>query len=132
MAKPVGSVNFSDAETETLRELATVGITMAEASRRLQRSSDTVRRHASKLGLTWHRPSRAVAAPAERAPNPFAWTDADDRWLLALAAAGWTQGLAANEMDRPHTTVIRHSKKLRIRWPPRNRSRKGAPVERPT
>lgn len=74
----------------------------------------------------------ACGRPARRAwVNPNAWTEADDRWLIALAAAGWTQGPAANEMGRPHNTVIRHSKALGIRWPRGNRSRKGVPVERP-
>jgi hypothetical protein len=61
----------------------------------------------------------------------FAWTEADDRWLLALAAAGWTQGMAANEMDRPIGTVWRHSKVLGLRWPSSHRSRKGASVAHP-
>jgi len=38
MAKPVGSVNFSAAERERLRELASAGISMVEAARRLRRS----------------------------------------------------------------------------------------------
>ena len=131
MAKPVGSVNFSAAERERLRELATLGISRVEAARILGRSHSTVVRHVQQMGLEWTPPARP--AHAERQPwvNPYAWTEADDRWLIALSEAGWTQGLAANEMDRPHNTVIRHSKVLGIRWPPANRSRKGAPVERP-
>lgn len=88
-------------------------------------------RQAHKLGLEWTGPPRSPKAPVEPKPNLHAWTEADDRWLQALADAGWTQGMAANEMDRPTGTVIRHAKALGIRWPPGNKSRKGAPVERP-
>ncbi|HCG02021.1 MAG TPA: hypothetical protein DEV93_15940 [Chloroflexi bacterium] len=131
MPKPFGTVNFSAAERERLRDLAAAGISRVEAARRLKRSPSAVIRRVRELGLAWTPPTR-LARP-ERQPyiNPYAWTEADDRWLLALAAAGWTQGLAANEMDRPAQTVWRHSKTLGIRWPPGNKSRKGAPIERP-
>jgi transcriptional regulator with GAF, ATPase, and Fis domain len=132
MAKPVGSVNFSAAEREQLLGLAKAGISRVEAARILGRSHSTVVRNVQKLGLDWRRPAAVpTASPAEREPSPYAWTEADDRWLLALAEAGWTQGLAANEMDRPTGTVIRHSKRLGIRWPQGNKSRKGGPVKRP-
>jgi hypothetical protein len=123
---------WTEAEAEALRAMASLGITMVEAARRLHRDHSTVLRHASQLGRTWARRPSAATSRSERAVNPYAWTQADDRWLLALADAEWTQGMAANEMDRPHQTVWRHSKMLGIRWPPGNRSRKGVPVEHPS
>jgi len=131
MAKPVGSVNFSAAEREQLLGLAKAGISRVEAARILGRSHSTVVRRVQDLGLEWTPPPRP-RREREPAPRPYAWTEGDDRWLLALAEAGWSQGFAANEMDRPHQTVWRHSKKLGIRWPSGHRSRKGGRVERPT
>lgn len=132
VGKPVGSVNFSADETQKLRDLASVGISMVEAARRLNRSPSTVVRHAHLLGLDWRRPPTAPKVPSpKREPSTYAWTEADDRWLQALADAGWTQGMAANEMDRPTGTVIRHAKALGIRWPQGNKSRNGAPIQRP-
>lgn len=132
MPKPVGSVNFSAEEKRQLRELATAGISMVEGGRRLHRDPSTVVRHSHLLGLNWRRPPAVTKAqPTRREPSPNAWTEPDDRWLLALAAAGWTVGLAANEMDRAYNTVLRHSKKPGIRWLQVNKSRRGAPAERP-
>jgi hypothetical protein len=128
MPKPVGSVNFSADEVKRLHELADAGISMVEAARRLRRHPTTVSRRVRDVGLEWTGPPRRPPKPPW--VNPHAWTEADDRWLLALAEAGWTQGLAANEMDRPINTLLRHSKLLGVRWPQGSKSRKGAPVER--
>jgi transcriptional regulator with GAF, ATPase, and Fis domain len=131
MPKPVGSVNFSAAERERLRELASAGMSRVDAARLLGRSHSMVVRRVHEMGLEWTPPPRRPRLEKEPWVNPHTWTDADDRWLIALAEAGWTQGMAANEMDRPGQTVWRHSKMLGIRWPSGNRSRKGAPVKRP-
>lgn len=131
MPKPVGSVNFSAAERQKLCELATAGISRVEAARILGRSHSAIVRRVQHMGLEWTPPPARQRVQTPPWVNPNAWTDADDRWLIALAEAGWSQGLAANEMDRPTGTVIRHSKKLGIRWPQGNKSRKGARVQRP-
>lgn len=131
MPKPAGTVNLTMAEREQLRGLSTAGITRVEAARRLGRSPSMVIRRVKEMDLEWTPPPRRSRLEKEPWANPHAWTDADDRWPLALAEAGWTQGMAANEMDRPHNTVIRHSKQLGIQWPRRGKSRKGSPVERP-
>lgn len=103
---------------------------MVGAAHRLRRSHSTIVRRAQQLHLEWVGPPRRQILPIAKTPSPHAWTLADDQWLLDLAAAGWSQGLAANEMDRPTKTVVRHAKMLGVRWPPGNRSRKGAAVER--
>jgi IS30 family transposase len=61
MAKPFGSVNFSAAEREKLRKLATLGISRVEAARILQRSHSAIVRQVQKLGVEWAPPPRAVA-----------------------------------------------------------------------
>jgi transposase len=131
VAKPFGSVNFSSAELEQLQLFAGAGISRVEAARRLGRSPSTVIRRVSQMGLEWTPPPRHQGAEKLPWVNPNAWTEADDRWLIALAEAGWTQGMAANEMDRPHRTIWRHSKMLGIRWPKGSKSRKGDPIKRP-
>lgn len=132
MPKPVGTVNFSAVEVRALRELAAAGITRVEAARRLGRSHSTVVRQVQQMRLEWIAPPRTT--PRRRmppSPSAYAWTVADDEWLLALHAAGWTQGMASNEMNRPHGTVWRKSKKLGIEWPRSGKSIKGAPVKPP-
>lgn len=52
MAKPVGTVNFSEAEAHKLLELSSVGISMVEASRRLNRSHSMVIRRGAE-GPGW-------------------------------------------------------------------------------
>lgn len=131
MGKPVGSVNFSGAEAAKLREMATAGISRVDAARILGRSHSMVVKRVQQMGLEWTPPPRAPRVEKPPWSNPHAWTEADDRWLLALFEAGWSQGMAANEMDRPHNGVIRHSKALGIQWPRAGKSRKGSPVERP-
>lgn len=131
MAKPFGSVNFSAAERQKLCELATFGISRVEAASILDRSHSCVVRRVQELGLEWTPPPPRPRLEKVPWVNPHAWTEADDRWLTALAASGWSQGMAANEMDRPHRTVWRHSTRLRIQWPRGGKSRKGPPVRRP-
>jgi transposase len=117
MAKPVGSVNFSAAERKRLRELATVGITMVEAARRLQRSHSTVVRRARKLGLEWRRPAAVPKAP--KPPKRSAgrrWTEAEDARLRLLVTAGASIDRAAKDLDRQASLVWRRADRLGLRW----------------
>jgi len=52
-----------DVWTEALRAMASLGISMLEAARRLHRHHSTVLRHAKKLGLEWCRPASALKTP---------------------------------------------------------------------
>ena len=65
MAKPFGTVNFTAAEVQKLRELATAGISMVEAARRLRRSPSTVvrrvRENGPGFGADLHAPQRPLS-----------------------------------------------------------------------
>jgi hypothetical protein len=117
MAKPFGSVNFSAAETQQLRELSRSGISMAEAGRRLRRSHSTVIRHARKLGLEWRRPLAAPKAPKPpTGPAGRRWTDAEDERLGQLVAEGASIDRAAKDLDRQGSLVWRKAEGLGLRW----------------
>ena len=113
MAKPVGSVNFSSAETEQLRQLATVGISMVEAARRLHRHHSTVIRHAKKLGLEWRRPQPAPKTPRPpKGPGGRRWTEAEDARLRQLVAEGASIDRAAKDLDRQVSLVWHKANRL--------------------
>jgi transposase-like protein len=117
LAKPFGTVNFSADETEALRELATAGISMVEAARRLHRHHSTVLRNARKLGLEWRRP-QPIPRPA-KAPKGSGgrrWTDAEDARLRQLVTAGASIDRAAKDLDRQASIVWRRADRLGLRW----------------
>jgi Helix-turn-helix domain len=117
MAKPVGSVNFSAAERERLRELATAGISMVEAARRLRRSPSTVVRRVRGLGLEWRRPQPAPKTPKPpRGPVGRRWTEAEDERLRQLATKGASIDRAAKDLDRQASLVWRRADRLGLRW----------------
>jgi hypothetical protein len=117
LAKPFGTVNFSADETEALRELATAGISMAEAGRRLHRHHATVIRRARRLGLEWRRPPVAPNVP--KPPKGSAgrrWTEAEDASLRLLVTAGASIDRAAKDLDRQASLVWRRADRLGLRW----------------
>jgi Helix-turn-helix domain len=117
MAKPVGSVNFSAAERERLRELASAGISMVEAARRLRRSPSTVVRRVREMGLDWRRPPAAPKAPKPpKGPAGRRWTDAEDARLTQLVAEGASIDRAAKDLDRQGSLVWRKAEGLGLRW----------------
>jgi hypothetical protein len=106
MSKPVGTVNFSANEIEKLQLLATAGISMVEAARRLQRSPSTVVRRVREMGLDWRRPPAAPKAPKPpKGPVGRRWTDAEDARLTQLVAAGASIDRAAKELNRQASIV---------------------------
>jgi predicted nuclease of predicted toxin-antitoxin system len=124
MARPVGSVNFSSDEVRKLRELATAGISMVEAARRLHRHPSTVLRQARKLGLLWRRPAAAQKTPKPpTGPPGRRWTEADDARLRQLVTAGASIDRAAKDLDRQVSLVWRRADTLGLRW---SRSRRPA------
>ena len=117
MATPAGTANFSVDETRKLRELATAGISMAEAGRRLHRSHSTVIRHARKLGLEWRRPPTAPKrAKAPKAAAGRRWTEAEDARLRQLVATGASIDQAAKDLDRQVSLVWRRADRMGLTW----------------
>ncbi len=117
MAKPVGTLNFSAAEVQRLRKLATAGISMVEAARRLQRSHSTIVRQVSKLTLDWRRPALAPKAPRPpKGPAGRRWTEADDARFTRLVTAGASIDGAARDLDRQASLVWVKAERLGLRW----------------
>jgi hypothetical protein len=117
MAKPFGTVNFTAAEVQKLRELATAGISMVEAARQLQRSHSTVIRRVRELGLAWRRPQPAPKSPKPpKGPAGRRWTDAEDARLTQLVAEGASIDRAAKDLDRQGSLVWRKAEGLGLRW----------------
>jgi hypothetical protein len=116
LAKQVGTVTFSADETEKLRELATAGVSMAEAGRRLRRHHATVIRHARKLGLEWRRPAAPKAPKPPKGSAGRRWTEAEDARLRLLVTAGASIDRAAKDLDRQASLVWRRADRLGLRW----------------
>jgi transposase len=117
MAKPVGSGNFSADETKRLRQLATAGISMVEAARRLHRHHSTVIRHTRKLGLEWRWPPAAPKTPKPpKGPAGRRWTEAEDARLRELVTAGASIDRAAKDLDRQASLVWHKADRLGLRW----------------
>lgn len=109
---------WTEAEARALRTLSRIGITRSEAALRLGRHPSTISVHARLAGLTWKpppkRPPRPRPAPKGLIPRP--WTDREDLLLAKFAAAGVPIGQAANRMDRAYNTVLKHAKRLELRF----------------
>lgn len=117
LAKQVGTINVSADEKVQLRTLATAGISMAEAARRLHRHHSTVIRHARKLGLQWRRPPVIPQAPKPpKGPAGRRWTPDEDQRLRSLVAAGATIDRAAKDLDRQASLVWTRAHRLGLRW----------------
>lgn len=134
MAKPVGSKNFTSAEGQRLTHLAAQGLTRVEAAQALGRSYWVVMRHGKRLGLAFAPPlvkprvSKPVGNP-ELAEVRAQRRLVEDRIIEELAINGWSEGLAAVELDLDFSQLGRHSKRLGVAWTRYpNRSVRGAPV----
>jgi hypothetical protein len=134
VAKPIGSKNFGPEEGQRLAELASHGLSKAEAGKALGRSYWTVRRHSAKLGIAFAkrepkpRISKAVARP-DLAEARARRRRLEDGLIHELAGNGWSQGMAALELDLDPSVLWRHSRRLGVTWTryPK-RSMRGAPV----
>ena len=115
----MGSKNFSTEEAERLKELAARGLSKTEVAGAMGRSYWAVMRHSKRLGI--------VFAPRELAPSKkFARPDLaetrarrrrlEDRLIQQFARRGWSQGLAAVELDLDFSALSRHSKRLGVTW----------------
>jgi phosphoglycolate phosphatase-like HAD superfamily hydrolase len=108
---------WTKAEAKALRKLSTIGITKSEAAHRLGRHYSTVSVHARMAGLSWKPPERPPQPkPAPKGPRPRPWTEKDDRLLAQLATEGVPIGQATNRMDRAYNTVLKHAKRLDLRF----------------
>lgn len=117
MSKPIGTVNFSADEIEKLQLLATAGISMVEAARRLRRSPSTVVRRVREMGLEWRRPPAAARPPKPpKAPAGRRWAEAEDARLTELVTAGTSIDRAAKDLDRQISLVWRRADRLGLRW----------------
>jgi transposase len=134
MAKPLGSKNFTTEEGLRLANLAAQGLSKTAVSKALGRSIWTVKRHSLKLGIAFaqREPKPPVAKQAVRpdlAESRARRRQLEDRLIQELALNGWSQGLAAIELDLDLSSLSRHSKRLGITWTRgRNRSVRGTPV----
>lgn len=134
MAQPLGSKNFSPAEGQQLVALAARGLSKGEAAKALGRSSWTIKRHSGKLGITFAKRESKPHVSNELARQNLAEARArrrqlEDRLIGELARNGWSQGMAALELDLDLSALSRHSKRLSVIWSRYpNRSMRGAPV----
>ena len=111
-----------------LRELAMAGITKWAACEVMGRNPGTLRQHLRALNLTWQGPARPSPAPhsAPRVARRDPRLVVDQlRWL---ADHGWSQGMAALELDIADTRAWRLSREYGINWRLRNRSVRGSPL----
>lgn len=134
MAKPLGSKNFSYEEGERLAELAAQGLSKAEAAKALRRSYSVVMRHSVRLGIFFAPPevktrvSKVLARP-DLAEARARRRRLEDGAIQELARNGWSQGMAALELDLDFSALSRHSKRLGVTWTRYpNRSMRGSPV----
>jgi hypothetical protein len=110
--------SWTSAESAALRKLAALGISRVEAARRLGRHASTISVRARRAGLKWTPPpappKSKKAMPAGPSARP--WTDEDDRMLKQLAAGGVPIGVAANRIDRRYNTVLKHARRLGLKF----------------
>jgi lincosamide nucleotidyltransferase A/C/D/E len=134
MAKPTGSKNFSAEEGQRLADLAAEGLSKGEAARALGRSYWVVLRHGERLGLAFAPPpvrpriSKTVVNP-ELAKLRARRRQLEDLVIQELAGNGWSQGMAALELDLDFSQLTRHTKRLGVTWAryPKS-SQKGTPA----
>jgi hypothetical protein len=53
----------------------------------------------------------------------------EDELIKRFADAGWSRGMAANELDLDQSTLWKHSRRLGVKWLVRGESRKGERVQ---
>jgi transposase len=134
VAKVVGTRNFSHVEGLSLAALAAQGLNKAEAAWALGRSIRTVQRQSVKLRIPFaQRRAKPKALKPTRRPGYVEALaqrrELEDRVIQELALNGWSEGLAAIELDLDFSALSRHSKRLGITWTRYpNRSMPGAPV----
>jgi hypothetical protein len=104
-------------EAAALLKMATMGVTRTEAARRLGRHASTVLKHIMLARIEWKPPARKPR-PEKPLLGPTArpWSEKDDQLLTRLAAEGVPIGLAANRMDRAYNTVLKHAKRLGLKF----------------
>jgi hypothetical protein len=104
-------------EAAALRKMATAGISRTEAARRLGRHASTVSKHILLMELEWKPPPREPRAVKPLlGPAPRPWSEKDDLRLTQLAAEGVPIGLAANRIGRAYNTVLKHAKRLGLKF----------------
>ena len=115
----MGSKNFSTEEAERLKELATQGLSKTEVARAMGRSYWAVMRHSKRLGIAFAAretaPSKQVARP-DLAETRAQRRTLEDRLIQEFARRGWSQGIAAVELDLDFSALSRHSKRLGVSW----------------
>jgi hypothetical protein len=122
-----GAKAFSAEDERQLRELAVLGISWAEAAKRMGRSYYFVRKYKNRLKLEWTAPPPRPSTPGGRV-----WTALDEERMRYLADNGWSIGLAAVELDWSFNTIIRRSRATGLRWTRAgyHQSRKGPDLPR--
>jgi hypothetical protein len=115
----MGSKNFSTEEAERLKELAARGLSKTEVAGAMGRSYWAVMRHSKRLGIAFAAretaPSKQVARP-DLAETRAQRRTLEDRLIQEFARRGWSQGIAAVELDLDFSALSRHSKRLGVSW----------------
>lgn len=125
MARKVGAHSITEAERNRLVELAALGLTQTEVGRLMGRHPSTIWRHGRFLGLSFGKPQRQPVRRDEQAELRRQRRQLEDELIRRFAEAGWSEGMAANELDLDCSTLWRHSLRLGVKWSVRGRSRKG-------
>lgn len=125
MAKKAGVHSITEAERNRLVELAGLGLTQTEVGRLMGRHPSTISRHGRFHGLSFGKPQRQNASRDEQMELRRQRRQLEDELIRRLAEAGWSTGMAANELDLDHSSLWRHSRRLGVKWLVRGRSRKG-------